>query len=115
MKAAPLLSSLRIFAFGSFVNLVMGVSLILFFSLWRGTLPLAMGAFLNWLYFISTNLALVNMLPVYPLDGGQMLRAWLSTQEGWMVRGERLVRYGFLALMVSNLVLSLARFGLVPF
>jgi len=114
MKAAPLLSSLRIFAFGSFVNLVMGVSLILFFSLWRGILPLAMGAFLNWLYFISTNLALVNMLPVYPLDGGQMLRAWLSTQEGWMVRGERLVRYGFLALMVSNLVLSLARFGLVP-
>ena len=54
-----------------------------------GHITLGYGAFLNWLYFISTNLALVNMLPVYPLDGGQMLRAWLSTQEGWMVRGER--------------------------
>jgi membrane-associated protease RseP (regulator of RpoE activity) len=70
--------------------------------------------FLNWLYFISTNLALVNMLPVYPLDGGQMLRAWLGTREGWGRWAERAAMYGFLALMVSNLVLSLARFGLIP-
>lgn len=114
MEAASLMSRLRIFAFGSFVNLVMGVSLILFFSLWRGGMPPALGVFLNWLYFISTNLALVNMLPVYPLDGGQMWRAWMATRGGWGVWGERLATYGFLALMVSNLVLSLAQFGLIP-
>ncbi|MBC8225225.1 site-2 protease family protein [Candidatus Bathyarchaeota archaeon] len=114
MEAASLMSRLRIFAFGSFLNLVTGVSLILFFYLWRGGLPPALGVFLNWLYFISTNLALVNMLPVYPLDGGQMLRAWLATREGWGGRAERVAMYGFLALMVSNLVLSLARFGLIP-
>lgn len=114
MEAAPLMSKLRIFAFGSFVNLVMGVSLILFFTLWRGGLPPALGVFLNWLYFISTNLALVNMLPVYPLDGGQMLRAWLATREGWGVWVGRLATYAFLGLLVSNLVFSLARFGLIP-
>ncbi len=69
---------------------------------------------MNWLYFISTNLALVNMLPVYPLDGGQMLRAWLATREGWGVWAERAAMYGFLALIGGNLVLSLIRFGSVP-
>ena len=114
METAPLMSRLRIFAFGSFVNLVMGISLILFFTLWRGGLPPALGVFLNWLYFISTNLALVNMLPLYPLDGGQMLRAWLAGREGWGRWAGRLATYGFLGLMLSNLVLSLARFGLIP-
>lgn len=114
MKAAPLMSMLRIFAFGSFVNLLTGVSLILVFYLWQGGLPPTLAVFLNWLYFISTNLALVNMLPVYPLDGGQMLRTWLATREGWGPRVERVAMWGFLALMVSNLVLSLARFGLIP-
>jgi Zn-dependent protease len=114
MKSAALMSKLRIFAFGSFVNLVTGVALILFFYLWQGGLPSTLAVFLNWLYFISTNLALVNMLPVYPLDGGQMLRAWLTTREGLGPWAERAAMYGFLALMVSNLVLSLARFGLIP-
>jgi len=114
MEAASLMSRLRIFAFGSFVNLVTGILIIMVFYFTGGGVSGTVGVFLNWLYFISTNLALVNMLPVYPLDGGQMTRAYLATVEGWGGLAERVAQYGFLALMVGNLVLSLAKFGLIP-
>jgi membrane-associated protease RseP (regulator of RpoE activity) len=114
MEAASLISRLRIFAFGSFVNLVTGIFLIIVFYLLQGRLPTTLAVFLNWLYFISTNLALVNMLPIYPLDGGQMLKTWLATRDDVGVWAERVAMWGFLILMVSNLVLSLAQFGLIP-
>ena len=114
LEAASLMSRLRIFAFGSFINLVTGVLIIIVFYFTRGGITGTAGVFLNWLYFISTNLALVNMLPVYPLDGGQMSRAYLSTVSGWGTWAEKAAQYGFLALMVGNLVLSLAKFGLIP-
>ena len=114
MEAASLMARLRIFAFGSFVNLVTGILIILVFYVTGGGVSGTVGVFLNWFYFISTNLALANMLPVYPLDGGQMTRAYLATVEGWGGLAERVAQYGFLALMVGNLVLSLARFGLIP-
>jgi Zn-dependent protease len=114
MEAASLISRLRIFAFGSFVNLVTGIFLIIVFYLLQGRLPTTLAVFLNWLYFISTNLALVNMLPIYPLDGGQMLKTWLATRDDVGVWAERVAMWGFLMLMVSNLVLSLAQFGLIP-
>jgi len=72
------------------------------------------GLFLHWLYFTSINLALVNMLPIYPLDGGQMVRAFLELGPGWGRGLERVTTYCFLALMASNLVFSLVRFGLIP-
>jgi membrane-associated protease RseP (regulator of RpoE activity) len=114
MEAAGLMSKLRIFASGSLVNLVMGLLLMVVFYFSGGGLPRLLGSFLNWLYFLSINLALVNMLPVYPLDGGQMARSFLATRPDWGPRLERVTMYGFLALIGGNLVLSLIRFGLVP-
>ena len=114
MKAAGLMSKLRIFASGSLVNLVTGLLLIVFFVVSGDGLPAALDVFLHWLYFVSINLALVNMLPVYPLDGGQMLRTYLATKPGWGSSLERVMTFGFLGLMGSNLVLSLIRFGLIP-
>jgi Zn-dependent protease len=51
---------------------------------------------------------------VYPLDGGQMTRTYLASKPAWGRTLERVAMYGFLALMVSNLVLSLVRFGFIP-
>jgi len=114
MEAAGLMSKLRVLAAGSLVNLVMGLLLMLVFYFSGAGLPAWLGVFLNWLYFLSINLALVNMLPVYPLDGGQMVRSFLSTKPEWGRSLERVTMYGFLVLIGGNLLLSLIRFGLVP-
>ncbi len=114
MKAASMMSKMRIFAAGSLVNLVTGLILLVLFSISGGQLPSTVGVFLHWLYFLSINLALVNMLPVYPLDGGQMLRTYLASKPSWGNTLEKVTMYSFLALMASNLVLSLIKFGLIP-
>ncbi len=114
MEAAGVMSKLRIFAIGSLINLMTGLFIAVVFFLAGDALPEALGIFLHWLYFLSINLALVNMLPVYPLDGGQMVRTYMETRSGWGKTLERAAMFCFLGLMVSNLLLSLARFGFIP-
>jgi len=114
LEKASTMSKMRIFAAGSLVNLATGLLIIVVFVVLGGLLPAAVAIFLQWVYFLSINLALVNMLPIYPLDGGQMLRTYVSSmQRGGRVI-ERVAMYGFITLMASNLVLSLIRFGLIP-
>jgi len=91
-----------------------GVVVTITFFISNVRLPDAVWVFLHWLYFLSINLALMNMLPIYPLDGGHMLRAYMETKQGWGKAIEKAAMFGFLGLMASNLVLSLARFGLIP-
>jgi membrane-associated protease RseP (regulator of RpoE activity) len=114
MNAATLMSKLRIFAIGSLVNLVTALVVLALYAVFRGGMPAWMGVFLNWVFFLSVNLAMVNMLPVYPLDGGQMARVYLESQPNWGKMVEKVAAYGFLALMASNLILSLVKFGIVP-
>ncbi|MFQ6052626.1 MAG: site-2 protease family protein [Candidatus Bathyarchaeia archaeon] len=114
MEAAETMSKMRIFAAGSLVNLVTGLLAILASALLYRYLPPSARIFLQWLYFISINLAMVNMLPVYPLDGGQMLNTYIASMR-WRGRTlQRAAMYGFIALIASNVVLSLMRFGLIP-
>jgi Zn-dependent protease len=113
MEAADMMSKMRIFAAGSLTNLATGLLIIVVFILFGDVLPIAALVFLNWVQFLSINLALVNMLPVWPLDGGQMLRTFVGTMR-WGEALQRVAMYGFLALMASNLVLSMVRFGLIP-
>ncbi len=114
MKASTLMSKLRIFAIGSLVNLVTALVVLALYAAFRGGMPAWIGVFLNWVFFLSVNLAMVNMLPVYPLDGGQMARVYLASQPNWGKVVERVAAYGFVALMASNLILSLVKFGIVP-
>ena len=114
MLSAPMISQLRVFAIGSFVNLLMGVLVNLLFLLLGQGISGILLDYLNWSFFLSVNLAMVNMLPVYPLDGGQMTRIYLSSKPDWGVKLEKIAMFGFLGLMVSNLVLSLIQFGIVP-
>lgn len=113
-KASRMITKLRLLAAGSLVNLITGIITITIFFFLGSRLPEALGLFLHWLYFISINLALANMLPIYPLDGGQMVRTFLESKPKWGKSVERITRGGFLALMASNLIFSLVKFGLIP-
>lgn len=65
-------------AAGPLVNVAM-VALMVVGGPWLGTLPLSPSAvhFLDQLLWINIGLLVFNLLPIYPLDGGQILRALL--------------------------------------
>lgn len=112
IEEAPLLSKLRIFASGSLINLLTGLLMIPLFIMFQNTMPQILGLFLNWVYFISINLAMMNMLPIGPLDGGQMWREWTETvKNGEML--QKAANVGFIGLIGGNIILSLAQFGLI--
>jgi membrane-associated protease RseP (regulator of RpoE activity) len=113
LMKSSLMSRMRIYASGSVVNLITGLLIIILMSSFRGLVPDVLSLFLSWLYFISINLAMMNMLPIGPLDGGQMWRTYTDT----LPRGktyQTLVTYAFIGLILGNIVFSLNMFGLVP-
>ncbi len=113
LEVASTPSKMRIYAAGSSANLATGIILIVLFILLGEWLPETVYVFLQWVYFLSINIALVNMLPIHPLDGGRMFKALIST---WRRGGkilESVTMYSFIALIASNLILSLIRFGFI--
>ena len=113
MEGASTMSKMRVFAIGSMINLLTGLLIIPVFIVLGGALPTQLLIFLNWLYFISINLAMMNMLPIGPLDGGQMWRAFTAGLKGGRTL-QMAATYGFVALILMNLGLSLVTFGWVP-
>jgi membrane-associated protease RseP (regulator of RpoE activity) len=113
MEKASLMTKMRIFASGSLSNLVFGLGVLLIFIIFGRSIPDIIGVFLFWTYFISFNLAMMNMLPIGPLDGGQMWREWTKEfKNGEILR--RVANLGYLGLIGCNIALSLAQFGLTP-
>ncbi|MBT4321424.1 hypothetical protein HN807_02720 [Candidatus Bathyarchaeota archaeon] len=109
---ASVMSKMRIFAIGSIINLVTGILTIPIFIFAFAYLPIQLQVFFNWLYFVAINLAMMNMLPIGPLDGGQM---WRTYTEG-MENGKTLQligTYGYICLILMNLFLSFLKFGFV--
>jgi membrane-associated protease RseP (regulator of RpoE activity) len=113
MEKADFMTKMRIYASGSLVNLVMGLLTIPLFIFLGRSMPIPLVVFLNWLRFISINLALMNMLPIGPLDGGQMWREYTETLGSGQLL-QTAATYGFIALLLGNIGLSLARFGFIP-
>jgi Zn-dependent protease len=113
IQAASIWSKMRIYAIGSLINLITGLLTIPVFIVFGSILPVHLIVFLNWMYFVSINLAMMNMLPIGPLDGGQMWRDFTSRFNiGGSLRTG--ATYGFIGLILLNIVLSLSKFGLVP-
>ena len=78
IQAASIWSKMRIYAIGSLINLITGLLTIPIFIIFGRSLPVQLIVFFNWMYFVSINLAMMNMLPIGPLDGGQMWRDFTS-------------------------------------
>lgn len=112
LEKASTSSKMRIFAAGSMANLATGIILIILFILLGEALPEPVYILLQWVYFLSINIALVNMLPIHPLDGGRIFKAFISTWSRSLII-ERVAMYSFIALIASNLILSLIRFGFI--
>jgi len=113
MERASVMSRMRVFAIGSLINLLTGLFTIPVFIAFGRVLPVQLLVFLNWLYFISINLAMMNMLPIGPLDGGQMWRTFTSSMRNGAFL-QSAASYGFISLILLNLGLSLKTFGWVP-
>jgi membrane-associated protease RseP (regulator of RpoE activity) len=113
MNRASLLSRLRIFASGSIVNLITGLLVIPIMVAFGGSMPDALNLFFSWLYFVSINLAIMNMLPIGPLDGGQMWKAVTDKMPSAKLL-QNVMTYACLALIVGNIVFSFNLFGFVP-
>jgi Zn-dependent protease len=77
----------RVAAAGPAVSLVLGVALV---ALGRLTgLPASVGAVLEWLGWTNLLLLAFNLVPVFPLDGGRLLRAALWAAMGDQLRATR--------------------------
>ena len=70
---------------------------------WPGTMP-DVYTFVVVIWFINTGLLILNLLPIYPLDGGQILRSLL-----WYVFGRAR------SLMIATLVGFVGMAALIPF
>jgi membrane-associated protease RseP (regulator of RpoE activity) len=113
LRAASLMTKMRIYGAGSLINLLFGLSTIPIMIAFGTVMPIWMIIFLNWIYFIAVNLAMMNMLPIGPLDGGQMWREFTKAM-GWGELTRNATTFGFIVLIFGNIGLSLARFGFIP-
>jgi membrane-associated protease RseP (regulator of RpoE activity) len=109
---ASYMSKMRIYAIGSIINLITGILTIPIFIFLFPYMPIQLKVFINWTYFIAINLAMMNMLPIGPLDGGQMWRTYTENRADGKTL-QQVATYGFISLILANLVLSFVKFGFI--
>jgi len=106
---------MRIYAVGSLTNLVIGLVALFLGVLLEPSLPEPLVTILQWVHFLSINVAVINMLPVYPFDGDGVLNALFKRfgQRGATLR--TITGMGFLALVGLNMAMSFVKFGVISF
>ena len=68
-----------------------------------------------WLHLLMINLAIFNMLPLYPLDGEAFVHALLKKRVKKNLKAVRVVVSSVsLSLLALNMILSFLRYGLTP-
>jgi len=68
---------------------------------------------LSWVSLLMINLAIFNMMPLFPLDGENFIYALLKERLKRGFKGARiLINSIFLALIVLNIGLSFIKYGL---
>lgn len=103
---------MRIYAIGSLTNLIAGLLTLLIVTSLGENFPNPLLSLFEWFNFLSINLAIGNMLPVYPLDGYGVVSNFFDKfgKKGAILM--RMASFGFLILMFSNVAMSFAKFGL---
>lgn len=97
-------SEVRIAAAGPAVNA--GLAALAALGLFLGIAPPILAFLLVWTITVNVPLALFNLLPVVPLDGGRMLRATLARNRPYAVANRIATRIGLAVLAVALLVLA---------
>jgi len=99
---------------GPLSSLVIGVSLLSLNYLFGGGLPDAVEAVIVYSSYVNFGLALFNLIPAFPMDGGRVLRALLWWRNGDLVKSTRTASrvayfisrlfmfFGFLSLFGGN-------------
>lgn len=104
-------AELRITAVGPAVSLVLAATfVVLSFILERMGVPDLLSGVLQWLGVINAILAVFNLVPAFPLDGGRVLRAIL-----WQRKGDRVSATRTAAAAGRAFAYFLIGFGLVEF
>ena len=99
LKTAP--AEFRIAAIGPLVSLALGAVFVL---LARADLPTEVDGVAAWLGYINISLAVFNLIPALPLDGGRVFRAalWRAKGDlGWATRVASDVGQGFGYLFIA--------------
>jgi predicted transcriptional regulator len=108
---------------GPAVNVVLAAALYVALALGQGLLPASQvvrvgGGFLDQMFWINVTLALFNLVPAFPMDGGRVLRALLAmrfdyvkaTQIAASVGQAMAVVFVFLGLQFNPFLLFIAFF-----
>lgn len=70
---------------------------------------------LNWIFIIMVNLAIFNMIPLFPLDGENFIYAILKVKMTKRIKETRIIINAiFLTLIVSNFLFSFNTYGITP-
>ncbi|MGQ9513482.1 MAG: site-2 protease family protein [Thermoproteota archaeon] len=68
---------------------------------------------MNWINLANLSLAVVNVAPISPLDGGKIIDELLSNKKNFYIKAFKLAIFTMAAIiLVGNFVLSAYRFGL---
>ncbi|MGY8687980.1 MAG: site-2 protease family protein [Verrucomicrobiales bacterium] len=81
---------------GPAVNVVIAAVIALFLfimSQWDGAF-VSLGGFLTELALINVILALFNLIPAFPMDGGRVLRAWLARKNDYADATDKAAKVG---------------------
>jgi Zn-dependent protease len=94
---------------GPLPGILLGVLVLLFTS--YASLDLSISTVLNWAGMALVMLNGLNLLPIYPLDGGQLLNRVFLNEESWLSRGFVMLS----VLLLTGLALQLKFYALLLF
>lgn len=127
LSKAKLVTKERVYGAGSLVNLLTAILAIIVLELIRSVvllgiakwelLPLQILYFqISWIGLLALNVAIFNMLPLYPLDGDGIIVNLIEELRKGTGHKMRMVMSSIsLLILAMNIIFSLFRFGLTTF